>query len=311
MSENNGSVEYRQVVGFPDYEVGSDGTVWSNKGKCRKELKQNLHVQKYSHNGYYNVKLSGIVDGKRVSKTTAVHRIVITAFKGPKPVGTECRHIDGNSKNNRAENLEWGTPKQNTADLMRLGIVPTAELTFAEVREIREAVERGESKHVLAAKYNVRERTIRDAACGRTWKTADGRTCKQKVLHGLGESSSRATMTNEQVVEMRNRAALGESVKLIAQHFGVSVGIVRDALNGKTYATCSGPIRQTQPRARMFTDDEVRDIRKLRADGISVRQIAAKYNSEISKIYDIINRTTYKHVLDHTEVSSNGSTAIG
>lgn len=55
------------------------------------------------------------VQGK--SKTHVIHRLVLTAFVGPKPDGMLCRHFpDRNPLNNRLDNLSWGTPKQNAAD---------------------------------------------------------------------------------------------------------------------------------------------------------------------------------------------------
>lgn len=42
-----------------------------------------------------------------------VHRAVCEAFHGPCPEGMETLHIDEDALNNRADNLEWGTRRQN------------------------------------------------------------------------------------------------------------------------------------------------------------------------------------------------------
>lgn len=42
-----------------------------------------------------------------------VHRLVCEAFHGPCPPGMETMHRDENGLNNRPENLEWGTRKDN------------------------------------------------------------------------------------------------------------------------------------------------------------------------------------------------------
>lgn len=42
-----------------------------------------------------------------------VHRAVCEAFHGPCPPGLETLHKDEDGLNNRPENLEWGTRKQN------------------------------------------------------------------------------------------------------------------------------------------------------------------------------------------------------
>lgn len=43
-----------------------------------------------------------------------VHRLVCEAFNGPPPfVEAVCMHLDENPRNNRPENLKWGTQKEN------------------------------------------------------------------------------------------------------------------------------------------------------------------------------------------------------
>lgn len=50
-----------------------------------------------------------------------VYHLVLEAFVGPRPLGTECRHLDGNSQNDRLDNLCWGTKIENTEDKIRHG----------------------------------------------------------------------------------------------------------------------------------------------------------------------------------------------
>lgn len=59
-------------------------------------------------------------DGKRYlyarrgNKTLKVARLVCEAFHGSPPDGSSvCMHMDENSRNNRPENLAWGTQKEN------------------------------------------------------------------------------------------------------------------------------------------------------------------------------------------------------
>lgn len=53
------------------------------------------------------------VDGKSTSKT--VHRLVAEAFHGPCPaVGHQVDHVNMKPGDNRAANLEWVSPAENT-----------------------------------------------------------------------------------------------------------------------------------------------------------------------------------------------------
>lgn len=58
-----------------------------------------------------------------------VHTLVLEAFVGPPPAGTECRHLDGNPANNSIENLAWGTSSQNKWDRVRHGNHPSRNRT--------------------------------------------------------------------------------------------------------------------------------------------------------------------------------------
>lgn len=50
-----------------------------------------------------------------------VHRLVCESFNGPQPSEAEflVRHLDDNPANNDPANLAWGTPQDNTDDLLR------------------------------------------------------------------------------------------------------------------------------------------------------------------------------------------------
>ena len=134
------------VVGHEkNHLVSNTGKVWN----CRKnkEQKQRLIDKRYAA---VTLCLQGIC------KTRKVHHLVAEAFIGPRPDGLWCLHKDDNRANNTAENLYWGTPKQNAADCNhngnrrnRTGSSNTqAKLTEKEVREIRALI----STHSHAAK---------------------------------------------------------------------------------------------------------------------------------------------------------------
>lgn len=66
---------------------------------------------------YHSVVLRNSGDAQRVT----VHSLVLQAFVGPAPDGTECRHLDGNPDNNHLANLRWGTRSENILDTVRHG----------------------------------------------------------------------------------------------------------------------------------------------------------------------------------------------
>lgn len=105
-----------------------------------------------------------------------VHHLVLLAFVGPSPEGTECRHRNGIKTDNRADNLLWGTPLENRQDNHDLGVYERGErhtqakLVEADVRAIRVRRANGESLKALAAEYGVKESNICSIAKRRSWK---------------------------------------------------------------------------------------------------------------------------------------------
>jgi Zn ribbon nucleic-acid-binding protein len=60
-------------------------------------------------------------DGSR--KRHYVHVLMLETFVGPRPFArAESRHLDDDGKNNRIENLVWGTQSENNDDRVNNGI---------------------------------------------------------------------------------------------------------------------------------------------------------------------------------------------
>lgn len=115
-----------QVIAGTDgaYEVSDlgrvrsvDRTVTYRDGRRYRAKGVVLRPSPSSDGGYPTVALS--VHGKTV--TRCVHRLVLEAFVGEPPAGTECRHMDGNPQNNALTNLRWGTRLENIRDQIRHG----------------------------------------------------------------------------------------------------------------------------------------------------------------------------------------------
>jgi hypothetical protein len=124
---------WKPVVGFEGlYEVSNLGTVRST-GRGKAWQTSRLMKPSIDRRGYANVALS---NGVTRRTTRAVHRIVLEAFAGCRPSGMECRHLNGDKRDNRLRNLQWGTPKENAADRRKHGQQPE-KLTASQVEEIR------------------------------------------------------------------------------------------------------------------------------------------------------------------------------
>lgn len=126
--------------------------------------------------GRLSVSLS--VGGKE--RTFDVHTLVAEAFLGPRPVGLEINHIDGVATNNRSDNLEYCTRRENMRHAYRLGLSKElgfgvdhhlAKLTMDQVRIIR-ACNASVSDYLLARVFSVSRPTINKVRKGLTWDLA-------------------------------------------------------------------------------------------------------------------------------------------
>lgn len=107
--------EWVDAAGYDGYEVSNRGGVRrsSYTGYRGKRHPARLLTIRIDKSGYPAVKLGG--------KWVVVHRIVCSTFNGPsnKPM---VNHINGIKSDNRPENLEWVTARENTIHAFRTGL---------------------------------------------------------------------------------------------------------------------------------------------------------------------------------------------
>lgn len=145
------------------YEVSNFGAV---RSKGHFELKR-----RYDRGGYYGffIRLNG------VQRRYWSHRLVLEAFGFPQPDGMEVNHKNGIRDDNRPENLEWVTRRQNSHHKKSLGTWPSGEnngravLTWPLVRAIRGLLAQGNMQKHLAAKFGVSYQLISEIHRGRCW----------------------------------------------------------------------------------------------------------------------------------------------
>lgn len=106
---------WRPVPGFKFYEASSLGRVRSIDRMVRGRYPGFLRkmrgcvLKPFDNGKYLTVSVS--------DETHCVHELVALAFHGPSPTpGFVVRHLNGNSRLNSAENLKWGSVKQNQED---------------------------------------------------------------------------------------------------------------------------------------------------------------------------------------------------
>ena len=95
------------------YFVDTNGNVFSYR-KSYDKLSGFLYPLKQEklHSGYKRVKLHQ----NNYYKKILIHRLVLETFIEECPKDMECRHLNGIRDDNRLENLQWGTKRENQLD---------------------------------------------------------------------------------------------------------------------------------------------------------------------------------------------------
>lgn len=96
-----------------------------------------------------------------------VHQLVMQAFVGKPKQGEEVRHLDGNPRNNKLNNLTYGSRSENILDVFRLRRAWRI-LTREQADEIKSELRKGIKGSVLARRFGVSQSTVSDIKNRRT-----------------------------------------------------------------------------------------------------------------------------------------------
>lgn len=147
---------WKTIPGYEGrYEVSTFGRIRSFQKGVKKPV--------LNRGGYFIV---GLYDssGRRITKT--VHRLVMLTFCGPD--ARTVNHKDGNKANNRLENLEYMTVKENIQHAHHIGLCSKtfgekhwrAKLSDAQVVEMAK-MERNNIRHkVIAERFGISRETV-------------------------------------------------------------------------------------------------------------------------------------------------------
>lgn len=170
---------WKDITGYEGYyQVSNYGFIKSLERKDRlgRVVKEKIRKSCKNNPGYLFVPLSK--EGK--AKNGSIHRLVAQAFIPNPENKPEVNHKNGIKTDNRVQNLEWSTPKENIEHSYLLGLQSSkkgeksgnCKLTEKQVLAIRRLHRMNPkfSRVKVAKKLNYSSNTISNILSKKIWK---------------------------------------------------------------------------------------------------------------------------------------------
>lgn len=158
---------YKECIFDKNYLVSNLGNI--------KSIRSNKILKPIKRDRYLIVNLSS--KGKRQS--FSVHFLVVCAFLGDFRFDKlQINHVDGNRSNNKINNLEWISAKENVIHAHKLGLCKpsfgikngTAKLTESDILDIRRLKNKGYKVSWLSTTFSVSQSNIYRIINRELWK---------------------------------------------------------------------------------------------------------------------------------------------
>ena len=232
-------------LGFPGYQVGDDGFVWSRLASKKGPAGV---WRRMGPKGRVGRPYIILCNGPQ-RKGYAIYQLVLLAFVGPCPNGMEPCHQDGNYHNNCLTNLRWDTHANNERDKKMHGTSPAGEnngntrLTDAQIHKLHDLWENGWSRKRLALKYSISKGYVdillRGDGRRNVWKEKypEGRPKElNRLVLPQGEQNGNAKLKESEVLRILQLYATGKWRQVdLARKFDVTQTAISGIIRGGTW----------------------------------------------------------------------------
>lgn len=235
-----------QFLGFPNYNVGENGEVWSTF--TNKYLKHSILLK--HHDKYAKVMLTN-PEGKH--RFICVHRLVAYCYLDKGFGMNQVNHIDGDIYNNHVSNLEWVTPKENSNHSLHFVRKPQGiSNPDLNLPPIGDRKDRGKGRHSI---------TKEEAVMYCEYMMQGYRACDLRIMTGISPEiftifknhrnhkwkeisdkydfshlpKVKPKLQKEQIIEICERLQDGETVMSIYTSMGLCRSVVRGIKNRRSY----------------------------------------------------------------------------
>lgn len=215
----------------------------SNLGNVRSFKRGKLRIMAFSTNkyGYHKITLHD----NKVKKHTTIHQLVAKAFIPNPENKPQVNHINGIRNDNRLENLEWCTAKENTNHSIEIlnsrKIGEHHSCSILDTKTVLLIVDLDKKGFLIKEISNitgVKSSTINNVINGRSWSHITNIYNPKGRVYG--DKSKRAILKNDDAIDIVKLRRDGTSVKDIAKTYRVSIGLIYSILEGRSWSKVTG-----------------------------------------------------------------------
>ena len=226
---------FKTIPGFSNYEINENGILRNKKS-------QYVLKPKIDRCNYYQYR---IIDDSGKYRNQMLHRLIMITFNpidGHEKLTVD--HIDCDKHNNKLNNLEWVTSKENTHRAIKNGLYSNkrksvSDETVIKVRQEYIPGPKGNYKQLME-KYNINKSMfyyiVKDQYRTDLPLTKELNSYfKEKDSRCSGECNGRSILTKEDVLFIRSEEGQKYTTKELAQKYGVSYNAIRDVILKKKW----------------------------------------------------------------------------
>jgi len=169
-----GDKTMKAIPNCPGYYANTEGSIFSD---CKRipNQPQGLIKLKQSMDSYGYLVIT--IRNNPKKRQGKVHRLIAQTFL-PNPLSYPLvRHLDDNKQNNHISNLAWGTPRDNSSDMIKNGgsLKGTknheAKLNATQVQVIRYTAKTGKmTQQAITDNFGITKGHVNNIIARRVWK---------------------------------------------------------------------------------------------------------------------------------------------
>lgn len=260
----------KKIEGFEDYSVSVCGNIFNAEGR---------KIGSRNNRSYIQVVLYG--RGKKLKMSA--HRLVAQAFIPNPEEKPYINHINGIKSDNRVENLEWVTPKENSVHAQSLGLAyfsgednKNSLLSNAEVEDICKLLEKGCSVVNVSRILNKDYHLVHSIKYRKNWNSLSSK-------YTFKETNRQRVLEEEEVRDVCYLIKSGHSNLSISTLLNIPINQVRKIKKGKIFPNISKEFMPFCKTREHINESVAEKVCFLINDGLR--------NCDISTILDIHSKT--------------------